>query len=142
MSVILGRKADKEPYTCCVCGRRAFGIGVSPAVGEPIAWLCDDPECVALGQGVYKMTAKNLDIFEERAVLEAGAKLVDDFAEAVLGSMWKHGIRSLDQLDAEQFPKISADVRDGPEYRRALMKFLSEFATSLKTQLASHNPPF
>lgn len=63
---------DKEPICCAVCKRESTGIGYSPSMKAPIAWLCDD--CVALGKTVYSMTIKDFNQHEACSLSDAGDK--------------------------------------------------------------------
>ena len=142
MTILLGRKSDKEPFTCLVCARRAKGVGVCSQRGNEIGWLCDDPSCLEVAERIYYMAQKPLDRYEEKAISDAGQKVIDDLAEALLGAMWSKGIKDLSALDGDTFNAIATEMTASPEYRRAIEKVLTEYGTSIRHQLASGTAPF
>lgn len=142
MTIHAGNKKDAQPFVCGVCGRRAWAIGYVKKHGDSIMWLCRDPECIEVASEVYEMKPKDLDRYEETAVSTAKQKSVDPLFEAMLGSLWKSGVRSLDDMNAEAFAKSVKAALDGPELQRALIGFLQEYSASIKKQLTDGAAPF
>ncbi len=114
-------KGDREPVLCGVCRRRAYGYGVAPAQSKPVMWLCDSPECWALGQGVYTMPTAELDEFEKAARDAAGER-----AGAYLDSIGK---TDLAQLTGEEWRLFLHQVIVGfeDELRAIFRKSLAPF---------------
>ena len=59
---------------CSVCGRPGAGHGYAPSDRHPIAWLCDDPDCIPLARDTYRMPTQKLTRIERLAVHEGGDK--------------------------------------------------------------------
>lgn len=57
---------------CAVCGRPGTGHGYAPSDRHPIAWLCDDPDCIPLARDTYRMPTPKLTRIERLAIREGG----------------------------------------------------------------------
>lgn len=115
------KKFDREPVVCAACKRQAAGIGYSPRMGAPIAWLCDTPDCIPLGKTVYHMSAKELSQFEAFSLAEAG-----DDAGAFLESVGKTDLASLDR----------------EEWLTFLKTILTAYEDRMRKRLLNHAAPF
>lgn len=152
MTIILGCRGDKEPFTCTICGRRACGGGyVSKPWGraeQPIAWVCEDAdhlpsvECIRAIRRIYDMAPKKLDIYEERAIERATAATIDPLFETMLNALHDGGVRDLDKMDAAAYTKVADVFAHSDELRKALEIFLREFGESIKSQIGAGEAPF
>lgn len=118
---MLTRQFDPEPVCCAVCHRMATGLGYAPRYGKPIAWLCDDPDCLTLGKTVFHMPRKALAQQEAFSLQEAGQE-----AGAYLESIGKF---SLAELNEE-------------EWTTFLKTVLNAFGEKMRARLLSHAAPF
>lgn len=151
MSIILGRRGDKEPFTCAICGRRAHRGYVSKPWGkanQSIAWICDDAnalpsvECVHAIAKVYDMAPKKLDIYEERAIERATREAIDPLFEALLNALFDGGVRNLEDMDADRYTKIAEAAAKSDELRSVMSGFLKGFGDSIREQIGSGEAPF
>lgn len=140
MTILLGKKGDKFPLLCSVCGRSASSFGTCAQHGSPIAWLCESPACLKIAKKVYNM--KKLDRYEEVAIAEAGGKIIDALLENALGAIWDQGVRDLNALDEKAYAAVADKVRDGDDYHKALETFLNEYGASIRRQFDNNDPPF
>ena len=142
MTALIGRKTDKEPILCAVCGRRAGPFGHMPKVGRDIAWLCENPACIPLAKDVYIMDGRKLDVYEKTAIGEAGRSITEQLAETFLGALWQEGVRDLGQVDAAKLQAVARAAHQTPEFNRAMTAFLAEFGKSIREQIVGGQPPF
>lgn len=142
MTAFLGRRGDPEPTVCCVCGRLAHGLGVSPQFGKPIGWLCNDPICIEFGIRIYVMHAKELNRIEAKAIDVAGERVFGEIVETIFGAMWDAGVKSLEAVTPEVFASLSKSVCAKPEYRRALGNLLTSYGDQIKHLVDAGEPPF
>jgi hypothetical protein len=152
MTIILGRRGDKEPYTCAICGRRATGGGyVSKPWGkadQPIAWVCEDADhlpsidCIRAIRKVYDMAKKNLDIYEERAIERATRDAIDPLFATLLDALFEGGVRNLEDMDAESYAKIADAAAKSDKMREVMTGFLKGFGNSIREQIGSGEAPF
>ena len=114
-------RLDRDPVVCAVCKRAAMGIGYSPRAGAPIAWLCEDAECVKLGRVVFHMASKALNHHETVAIAEAGNE-----AGAFLDSIGKYDLATLEP----------------DEYLAFLRVVLTSYEKAMRRRLLNHAAPF
>jgi ribosomal protein L37AE/L43A len=98
-----------NPQSCFLCRRRADGL----AVGAPqkLGWFCS--ECgIPLAKEAYKMPAKELDVFEQRACAKV--------AELCTGPV---------TLSNEELPAFVAWA-------------VQEFSQAIRKEIESGDPPF
>lgn len=147
MTILLGRRGDKEPFTCAICGRRAQS-GYSTRDTKPIAWICDDSDglpdrgCIRAIRKVYDMAAPKLDAFERRAIERASEKAIDPLFGVLLNALHDGGVRNLEEMDGDQYSRIADALTKSPELREAFETFLSEFGASIKEQIGAGEAPF
>lgn len=142
MRIVLGKKGDKEPFQCGVCGRAATSIGYMPNDRYPIMWLCDEGVCVSQAKWVYGMKEKELNHWEARALESAAQSVTDPIIEAVMTMLWERKIENLNQIDGEQFKEITRSATENKQLTSVLRNFLLEFSSSLRSELESRDPPF
>lgn len=105
-----------EDALCGCCRRMATGIGHVPKFGDPIIWLCDDPECHQMAKSTYKLPQEDFNRFESRAAVkggEAGGAYLDEIGQF-----------DLTALTIDQFCEFSRRVVAG--YRVALVTELKD----------------
>jgi hypothetical protein len=142
MSLVLGKRGDKEPIQCGICARAAKSVGYMPSDRHPILWLCDDTFCISQAKWIYGMKAKDLDYWENRAVDCAAHVVTDSICETVMTMLWERRIHNLNDIDGEKYKEIVADANKHKKLNSVLKKFLLEFSGSLKAELESRDPPF
>ncbi|GJD31454.1 hypothetical protein PMNALOAF_2713 [Methylobacterium adhaesivum] len=118
---MLIHKFDVEPVCCAVCRRAAVGFGYAPRQGKPVAWLCDEPDCLTLGKTVFHMPRKHLSQYEAFSLHEAGQE-----AGAYLESIDKFNLADLTEEEWIHFLKI----------------VLNAFGENMRSRLLSHAAPF
>lgn len=82
---------------CACCARPAIGIGVAPSNAKSLSqvlWLCEDPECIAIGQRTMGMKQLEFSRLDTLAAQEAGAEL-----EQYCQSIGKSDLRELTQAE-------------------------------------------
>ena len=108
------KRFDREPVCCAVCRREAIGLGYTPRCGAPIAWLCDDADCISLGKLVYRMSERDLTFHERAALDAAGGEAGAYLARNDDARNWR--AVSIDALTQEAgidvFPGLPAAARD------------------------------
>lgn len=93
---------DPEPVCCAVCKRQASGFGyMGPQRRAPVAWFCQDPDCMILGKVVYHMASRELSQVEAFSLAEAG-----DEAGAYLQRIEKFDLASLSREEWLHFLKL------------------------------------
>jgi Family of unknown function (DUF6511) len=117
----MARHFDIEPVCCGVCMRQATGIGYAPKQGKPVLWLCQNTECISLGQTVFHMKPSTLSAYELFSIDDAGAA-----AGAYLESIGKF---NLAELTAE-------------EWTTFLKTFLTSYGDKMRERIATHSAPF
>jgi hypothetical protein len=142
MRLVLGKKGDKEPFQCGVCGRAATAIGYMPNDRYPIMWLCDEGACVSQAKWIYGMKEKDLNFWEGRALERAAQSITDPLIEAVMTMLWERKIENLNQIDSDKFNEITKSATDTNQLTGVLRNFLLEFSYSLRSELESRDPPF
>jgi len=104
-----------EPADCCVCHRRAEGIGI----GSPQSprWLCK--ECSVMADDIRR--ARRLDPFEVAALNDAGAdggEYLDSLGKTDLADLTEH------------------------EYREYVRRVVLGFGASIRAQIREGRAPF
>ena len=140
MTTILGRKGDSEPLTCTVCGRRAVSLGICAKSSNVIAWVCDEPDCTTLGAKVYRMTQRQLDGYERKAIEAAAASIADATVEAVLGAIYDTGVRNLDDLDGTKFKMIVTALGADNGFRAVMGVFLVKYGEAVREEIKTGVP--
>lgn len=75
---------------CACCGRTATGFGYAPSTGQPILWVCDDPQCLQLAKDSYSMKQDVFTRIESLAAGkggEQGGAFLDEIAKTDLASL-------------------------------------------------------
>ena len=75
---------------CAVCGRPGTGHGFAPSDLHPIAWLCDDTDCIPIARDTYRMPQQKLTRIERLAVHQggdAGGAYLDEIGKTDLASL-------------------------------------------------------
>ena len=117
-----------------------MSLGVTVGTGKVIAWLCGDPECTPLGKATYNMSARQLDVYEHRAVCVAAAESADPLLQAILGRLYDAGVRNLDELDSDRFKIIATELGKVGEFQDALTNFLNGFGKAARHTIANEVP--
>ncbi|HEU5019674.1 MAG TPA: hypothetical protein VFT69_17080 [Pseudolabrys sp.] len=107
---------------CAVCARPATCLGWVPAnnyAKHPIAWLCDDAECVDIIARTYSMKQLEFSRIDSLATQEAGAAL-----EGFCDKIGKSDLRDLTQA----------------EFDSAMMAVIAAYRDALKTKLRDEAP--
>ena len=90
---------------CCVCRRPATGLGWAPKYVKTVdlvAWVCDDPECVAIARDSYGMKQLEFNRIDNMATSDAGAAL-----EQFLDKIGKTDLRALTQAEWDEALKTT-----------------------------------
>lgn len=112
------RHADR---VCACCARPAIGIGVAPSnvrTVSQILWLCDDPECLVIGQITMGMKQLEFNRIDHLAASEA-AETMGVAIEAYCDQIGKTDLRELTTAEWEAMLKSAAHNAIG-SYREAL----------------------
>jgi hypothetical protein len=99
-----------EEHVCTVCRRSAVGYGYAPSGAAPVAWVCDDPECLRLVREEYTTLQRNFSRWESLAV-QAGGKEAGAYLDAI-------GVTDLAKLTADQYREFCRNLVAG--YRSGL----------------------
>ncbi len=95
---------------CACCGRPAIGIGVAPSNTrriEDLLWLCDDPECIHIGNLTMGMKQLEFGRIDSMAAMEAASPLgqsIEEFCD----SIGKTDLRELTQQEWDELCRIAA----------------------------------
>lgn len=107
---------------CAVCRRPAIGLAWAPKRIKSItqiAWVCDDPECIAIAKDSYEMRQLEFNRVDAMATVDAGAAL-----EAYCEKIGKSDLREL-----------TAD-----EWDHALKTTIGSYRAALKGRLKNEAP--
>jgi hypothetical protein len=115
------RFTDTEPVCCAVCMRQAEGHGWCGYRGAPVAWLCDNPDCLKLGKVVFEMATKAFSQAEAFSLSDAG-----DSAGEYLGKIGKTDLATLTREEWLHFLKI----------------VLTTYGEAMRGRLLSQDAPF
>ncbi len=75
---------------CGCCGRAATGFGYAPKTGQPIIWVCDDPQCLQIAKDSYSMQQDKFSRIESLATGkggEEGGQFLDDLGKTDLATL-------------------------------------------------------
>lgn len=65
-----------DDAVCAVCARYAQGYGYAPQGSKrPVAWVCDDPDCIQIAKDTYEMANDDFNRIERLAHQDAGHAL-------------------------------------------------------------------
>lgn len=84
---------------CSVCRRpaRGYGYAMKARTVADIAWVCDDPDCIAIARDTYGMKQLEFGRIDSMATSDAGEAL-----EAYLDSIGKTDLRQLTQKEWDE----------------------------------------
>lgn len=114
------RHADR---VCACCARPAIGIGVAPSnvrTVSQILWLCDDPECLVIGQITMGMKQLEFNRIDHLAAQEAG-----------------HGVEAF----CDEIGKTDLKEMSQAEWDALCRRFVSTYRDALQNKLR-HEAPF
>lgn len=116
---------DRFDDACCgVCGRQATGYGYAPKARhnktQPVLWVCDDLECLAIAKDTYDMKQEEFDRIESLASHEGGHALE----------------RFCDEIGKSDFREFTQQ-----EFFEANRRFVASYRSALKIKLRDE-PPF
>src|SRR5262245_30308129 len=65
-----------EEHLCAICRRSATGYGYAPGHGSaaPIAWVCDDADCLRLVRAAYTQLQRDFSRWESLAAQTGGCE--------------------------------------------------------------------
>lgn len=90
-----------DDRTCAVCRRPAVGYGYKPPNRDTaIAWVCNDPECLAIAKDSFAMKQEEFGRVENMAMTEGG-----NAGGAYLDSIGKTDLATLTPAEWEEFLK-------------------------------------
>jgi len=107
---------------CGVCARPAQGYGVAPANArtlKDILWICDDPECLRIGNQTMGLKQLEFGRIDALATDEAGSAV-----EAYCDEVGKTDLRQLTE----------------PEWRELCRRFIGTYRDALQTRLRNEAP--
>ena len=139
--MIFGLKR-KEPSICAICAREAGGFGYATQANKfEVMWTCDD--CIGKHlKGIYKMSAKELNTVEKKAINAAFNKVSASQLEAMLSAMWAENVRDLNALDAATVDKVLERLAIDGGGLDAAKAFLLAYEDEMKLWAAETNAPF
>ncbi len=136
MTEILFGQRDETPGTCGLCSRAASPVGVLHPPGQNVLWLCE--LCVpATGMKVAEMNPLKLNETETQAIAQAAQQTVSDVVDAVFQQLWAAGIRDLEALNGDNYPKILAEIANSPGYADAMRATLIAYSGNIRTAVAN-----
>lgn len=137
---LLGRQ-DVYPATCAVCARRSHGLAYGMKLGEPVWWLCDF--CVyTSAMKVSEMNTVKLNQFEIMAIEHAAKETINDILPAIFEKLWGQGIRSLEDMNGDNYNTILAEVAGSDDYKKAIQKVLIEYSNRIRKDIQTQAVPF
>ena len=73
-----------EDHVCAICRRNATGFVYASGLGtkKPVAWVCDDAECLRLARDSYTALQRNFSRWESLAA-QQGGKEAGEFLEKI-----------------------------------------------------------
>jgi ribosomal protein L37AE/L43A len=139
--VIFGLKR-KEPSICAICAREASGFGYATQARKfEVMWTCED--CIGKYlKGVYKMSVKELNDVEKKAINAAFNKVSGAQLEAVLGALWAENVRDLNMLDAAMIDKVLERLAIEGGGIDAAKAFLLAYEAEMKLWVDGAKAPF
>lgn len=107
---------------CAACRRPTIGLAVIPKGrrNAPLAWVCNDPECIQIARNTYDMKQIEFHRIDELATQDGGNE-----AGAYLDKIGKTDLAQLSEQEWQEFCRA----------------MVGGYRTALKTKL-QHEAPF
>lgn len=134
--LLLGAREETPETVCGCCSRIACRVGVIHPPGQFVLWLCElcSPK---LGLKVADMNPTKLIETEAQALDAATASTIEDVFDAALQILWGEGIRDLEAMNGDNYPKILAKIAQSPDYREAMRKTFLAYGQNVRTALTN-----
>lgn len=141
MTNIIGKKT-KEPVICMCCARRASALCVGPIDKGPVAWVCDDYECIAGARRMLKMPPRQLDAYEVYALADAADATAYDILVMYMSAMWDAGVTDLEKATPEQVQSATDSVLRSGELGQKLRNVFAAFREGVQKRIFGNEAPF
>jgi hypothetical protein len=120
MTKPLERLSTPTPAFCAICRRRAGPLGYSKK-GQPILWVCRDPDCQEQLHRLYDMSQPDFDLIELDALEQGGCA----------------GGAYLESIGKTDLAKLSEN-----EWISFLERVVDGFGCQMRVRLCAPNVPF
>ena len=141
MTTIIGKKT-KEPEMCMHCGRRAYALCVGPIDKGPVAWVCDDYECIAGARRMLKIKPRDLDAYEIYALADAAREKSRAMLTLFMSAMWDAGATDLEKATPEQIQAAAESVCRNGELGQELRGVFAAFRDGVTKRVFGNEAPF